>query len=265
MFWQIFTHSVRMITNNLSVALRIALVPTLLAVCANSLSNYFFYGKFIPDFIGNEEMINAGLSAMFGSIFLLVSIILPLWVVVGWHRYVLLNETPTGYFSSWNGTELVGYFWRIILIHIIAIISFIPFLFLIALVFILGGDSLSGVHEFLRAFGMFLNIFLFCVLFMIVLLRVSLILPAAAIGKNLKIKQAWEKTKSASLTIFGAYLLLLLCMLIALLLFSASMIILPSLFIIILSICFQIFFTLLSASLLTTLYGYYIEGRDLNG
>jgi len=96
----------------------------------------------------------------------------------------------------------------------------------------------------------------------VIFYRLSVILPAAALGQSMSLTQALEHTRGATVTI----------VIIALSLFMTELAIqtvtLLLSFIpvvgVLASIAATMFTTMLGISILTTLYGYYIEKRELS-
>jgi hypothetical protein len=239
MTWKILLHSYRMIANNLSVVFRIALVPWLVVISLISMSNWIGFGHFTPEPLGLQRAQEYGAAYLLGA-FLLVAIFISvnLWIIVGWHRFILLAETPNGYFANWHGRQIFDYFVKGIFIVLILLIP-------------------------LFAFGVvfsFLFLLIFGVVFPFLYMRISLVLPAAALGVPMKIGESWAATKDANMILLGLAVILMgsgiVMGLFDQLIGDQGIMTFVALFL-------NAAIGLLSVSILTTLYGVLVEGREL--
>jgi len=244
MTWKILLHSYRMIANNLLVAFRIALMPWVLMIILVFVSNLIRFGHPIPlpEDMGNLLQLGSG-SAFWILLFIAAYVSVYTWVIVGWHRFVLLGEVPNGWLPNWRGRQNLDYFIKGILIGLILLIPVMVFGFVIAFI---GTTALQSV--------------LVATLFWFLFMRLSLVLPAAALGVPMKISETWAVTKNASMTILGlAVILMGLNIVMGLfekILAGHGIIMLVALFL-------NAVIGLLIASILTTLYGVLIEEREL--
>lgn len=243
--WQIFVHSVRQVFGNLNAALRVSGVLFLVQIVAS-----FGIGTV---FLGRMEH---GMGAGYGfsvALIMLVSIVMSLWIAVGWHRYVLRVELP-GLVPAWHGGRMLAYFGVSLLIGL----TLLPF----AIVFALIGAGFSAVvgpnvDLFTAAVGMFLVL----LPAFIVSLRLSAILPGVALGQELAFSAGWKATKGETPTF---------AVLTVVVIVAALVIQIParlfgefSLLGFIWSIGASWVQLMVGVSLLTTLYGHYIEKRPL--
>ncbi len=246
MTWKILLHSYRMIANNLSVVFRIALMPWLVVVSLIFMSNLVRFGHFIPQPLDVQSAQDLGVGYVIGA-FLVVAIFISvyLWVIVAWHRFILLAETPNGYFANWHGRQNFDYFVKGILIMLILLIPMIAFVIVIA---------------FFGVVYWFLLLPIFGVIFSFLYIRISLVLPAAALGVPMKIGESWAITKDASMTILRLAVL------------SVGLGIVMGLFdqligdqgiMTFVALFLNAAIGLLSVSIITTLYGVLVEGREL--
>ncbi|NRB18243.1 MAG: hypothetical protein HRU33_11900 [Rhodobacteraceae bacterium] len=250
--WRIFAHSVGMVTRNLPEALRIALVPVLIGfalIVALTLVTGLSFGTMSDPEAMDKMMRDGGMGAFFFPLilFAIVFIVIELWIFVSWHRFILLEEYPTGWIPEFRFDRIMAYFGRGFLIGVIMAAMWIPVMMVTML---LGPLAIIGV--------------LGAILFSVVLFyRLVPMLPAAAVGKPLTIGQAWEATKGASGTIlvlvvviFGAQFLLQVVTGLSIMVFAP------------LGIVFQLFtalvMSLVNVSILTTIYGHYVEGRPID-
>lgn len=93
--------------------------------------------------------------------------------------------------------------------------------------------------------------------------RLSPLLPAAALGESMGVKQAWEATSELSGSVLAAALLLIFFSFLAaaaalLIMFQVSILIG-----VILIAVLQWAYTMVGISILTTIYGVAVEGRDI--
>jgi len=249
--WSIFAHSVGMVTRNLSEALKIALVPVLIGVTLifgiTLLTGLSF--STMSDEAAIEQMVTEhGMGAFFFPfiLFMIVLVVIELWIFVSWHRFILLEEHPQGWIPFFYLDRIMAYLGRGILIGVIMVAMWIPVMM---------------ATTFLGALG--IVILLAAMFFSVVLVyRLVAILPAAAIGKQLTVGQAWESTKGASGTILVLVLIIVVAQFLLQVVTGLSMMVFPPL-----GILFQLFVTLVmslvNVSILTTFYGHYVEGREI--
>ena len=243
--WQIFVHSVRLVLNNLDMAFRVSAV--LYGVqAANQVALYLN-----PPPESDEGFIMP--SPEFASQALILgvfAILASLWIAVAWHRFVLEGERPRGWLPVWHGRETLGYLGRSILIGLLIgvaiMVATIPVMVLSAMM-----PGLLGVMSIgLVGLGAY------------VFFRLGPILPACAVGKPLTLGEAWRATKDSD----GAVLIL------ALLVMAGNVLIQAPSFLGgqggIIDLVYQVvtgwFATMIGVSILTTLYGHYVEGRAID-
>ena len=185
--WRIFVHACKMIIRNFTPIMRIGLVPLSVVIATYALTS-------APDVdpvrweTGDFE--GAG-SALLGF---LVSVLMALWFIVNWHRFVLLEDYPEGWMPSFRMDRVFSYIGHAILVILVALVTTVP----AALVFGLAGAlGPAGVLFFVLGFVLIVAV-------VVISYRVSLLLPGAAIGSGLTMGQAWEATKGQT----GTFLLL---------------------------------------------------------
>lgn len=175
-------------------------------------------------------------------------------VAVSWHQFIL-RDAPLNAIKPFRFDKNVRlYYTRIILIDGIC---FIPF---VALAVALGITP-PAIWPIIFALLIQLAVFAY---------RISLSLPAIAIGNAaISLKESFEITRGNNLRILGLLALVHLILVIVLLAFIVVVnmlkLINPSLGLIsvfILGIPVVFFHMLLAASLLTSLYGFFVEKRD---
>lgn len=251
---RIFTHAISMVFRDLGATLRATSVGvTLVAVAVVMLI------VAAPDMLGGlmaldtgnaDGMIDIPNIGLVLPAFLLMTVGY-LMMVAAWHRYVLLpNERRDEGFTPSAGIVL-GYFGRSLLLGIaiglLAIPVFIPVGIIAAAT---GSDTVAAIAA----------IPLFALLGWM-LLRLSLILPACTIGHQLTFSASWQATKPLAGTIFG--IMILFAVLDFALNFALELVITQNLVSGLISVIVSVFYALVSASILTTLYGIAIEGREV--
>ena len=174
-----------------------------------------------------------------------------IWSAVSYHRYILIDDHPGFVFPPLRLKRLISYFGHIIkMLFLLA-----PFLFLMVF-------ALNSIKMDISAFPVLVPVF--GIVISIPIYRLSIILPAAALGQPLSIRGAWVATKGASLSLLGLVLISLL---------AGIILGLPAFFFgtttvgLVLAAAWnavvQIVSTMVGVSILTTLYGFYVEKRPI--
>ena len=247
--WQIFKHSFNLVIANLEQALKLSLVLYLVQ------SAYTIYAFFNPP--ETIELEGTGIPVMdpgdmFAALLLgLVAIIASLWIAVAWHRYALTGEQASGWVPSFHGSEMMGYLGRSLLIGVLIILAIFAASIPIGLLSV-GLPALAGMLS-LVLIG--LGAYLF--------FRLGVMLPAAALGEKLRLTDAWDATRNESATILT----------LAMIVVGGSIILqLPSFFNddptsvinVVYSLVVNWFATMIGISVLTTLYGHFVERRPID-
>ncbi|MDO5612332.1 MAG: hypothetical protein Q4G14_03705 [Paracoccus sp. (in: a-proteobacteria)] len=246
----ILLHSWRQVTGNLEQALRISALP-ILAQILLILAALIIGG--MPQAGG------------FGT-FLALALI---WLVatavmaVNWHRYVLLNE-PQSAIPALRGQPLSGYILTMLKIAILMLPAMFAGAMVLAMVMGLAwrpDDDPQLMRVLMRIFGLVVAL-----LFM----RLSVALPGAAVGAAAPLKTAWAATRGTTGTLLVLTLVLYGLQWVAEWVFNtlAYMVLagaMPgaAILLTVLAVAGAWLFTFLSLSVITTLYGHYVEGRDL--
>lgn len=249
---RIFVHAVTMVFGDLAATLRatyagVALVAVsailFLTFAPNMFETMVLAGEteaFTPDTAGNAGV------AVLAILFMAVGYIA---MVAAWHRYVLLPDGQRDNGFTPGAGIVLGYFGRSLLLGIIVGIAAIPLFVPLGIIASTGNDVLTGLAA----------IPLFAILGW-VLLRLSLILPACTIGRNIKLSESWVASRSLSFAIIGLTIILGVVDFVLNLVTS----VLPAPYIIgAASVVISVLFALVSASILTTLYGIAVEGREI--
>ncbi|MFQ6546922.1 hypothetical protein AADZ90_003140 [Aestuariibius sp. 2305UL40-4] len=255
--WAIFSHAVRMVFRSLNVLPRIA-APLIILVVAGPyiisamsgvpletvLNQPAMMPSLDPDAMSDEqrEIMTAlsGPNALVGIAQLLAT----LWVAVAWHRYVLSGgdakaaDAPPGRVLAYLG-------WGVLIGLILALVLFIPIIF--AAVVPALGIPLVMVAIVAAVAASY---------------RLSAVLPAAAIGKAEGLGAVWKATEGTTLIMIVLALISTVAAFVIALILGAIFSIFPTVIQPVLFAIPNVLFTLVYASILTTIYGHYIEGRD---
>ena len=251
---QILIHAIAMVLKNLAPALRLSALP-MLVVLALTLA-MGGPGAMLVDADA------AGPTGQTGGLLLasLLQLAAALWIAVAWHRFILLDEAPEGVVPPVNARAILSYLWAAVIFSIVLVLVAIPLGLIAALI----------VGPLVMADGGAIGGFAALVLFLLVWLpltfvsyRISPILPSAAIGDRLPLKEAWYATGTAG----TAFVVLALASVLvvwglnlpARLLIGVSV---PLAFLWAFAVQWAV--TLGGASVLTTIYGYFVEKRELN-
>ncbi|WP_298935893.1 hypothetical protein [uncultured Ruegeria sp.] len=253
--WKIFAHSVRIVFRNLREALQIGLVPSVAAAVFSAVVSSFTDQ-------GTATETGSLLSTSPEDAFLLfgtavMSFIVTLWIFVAWHRFVLLEEYPTGWIPGFKADRFFDYVGYTFLLIVICVISAVGFSMPVVLIVSL----LSTTIPVLGSLAQFLPLII-VILVYVTFLRLGTVLPAAAIGAPFGLKAAKNATSGTNGTlIVTATTMLIVQGVFGLILFQSSQL-LP-----IVGIASQtiigLIISLVNVSVLTTVYGIYVEKREL--
>lgn len=251
---RIFLHSFRQVFGNLSGALKVSGVLMLVQFAL-----LITFGRSMPvDEAGMRQLMMEG-QMPWGRMLLvgLISIILWLWIVVGWHRYILLNEQP-GLVPAFRVDRMLGYFGKSFLIGLILV----PLALILGFV---GGGIASGLVHGRGSFILALAVMGLVVYIPLatVGMRLGTMLPGAALEPGVPVFSGWEATRGATLTILGV-VALSVCFALVLEFIGARIFSNPvSIPALTYELVKQWVLAMIGASILTTLYGHYIEKRPL--
>ena len=186
-----------------------------------------------PQGLGLGAFLHMGVYLIFGA-----------WIAVRWHRFMLLAESQDSYLPKWDRYLIWHYIVASLKVFIISIVGLLP---IIPLAYFF------NQFEFIQLISL--------VLYQYILLRISLILPALAVQKPTTIGESWRATGPIKLSIFVAALCI--GVLIGGIIYfgdNPTSISLPYL---IVSFFTDWFILMVNVTIITTLYGYLVEGRDI--
>lgn len=245
--WKLFRHSLMVVLRNYSQVLQIFLIPSLL-VAAFSIASWCFV-----DF-GNSSEVPDNLTIGLSLVGLAIWLFVVGWTQVAWHRFILLEEQPTGWIQPVRFDRVFAFIGRFIRATVFTALIWVALVLLFSsAVLVVHGDP----PEFSSVFDVVSGV-VFCVIF----LHLSLILPATAIGGTMNFRAGWKTARRESFAILVAALcwtpLGFIDDLIREILVNTSV---PQ---ILFGIPAQLLTHVFGASFLTTLYGNFVENRPLN-
>ena len=200
----IFHHSVRQLAGNIGPALRISALLTailqLLGYLLDVQGDLARYGIMLGTFGSGAFPWKSVLP------YLAFSLLSGCWIGVGWCRYVLMEEQPGTVLPLFRPSRIVAYLVAWLVLTLASVFAG----------FVLG--FLAGfVLGFLKALNMIgetASVVMFLVLVLPVILvfslRLSLGLPAAAIGEKPSMTASWRATRGYGLAILVASVLVIL-------------------------------------------------------
>lgn len=240
--WHIFLHSVRQVFGNFNAALRMSA-----AIYVVQAAIALAFGFPAAEQEGAVPQTSDGIFGVAVTVFALL--VGSLWIAVAWHRYVLRVEEAPGAVPPFHGARMAEYFVKSLLIALIsggigAVVAILAFFVAAPLL----GPAAANVVPFLVM-----------VPIIVVLYRFSTILPGVALGEQLRFTAGWEATVGETGTFIGLAAISTLASL-ALGVPAAVMPGLPGLLWEFVANWVQM---MVGISILTTLYGHYIEKRAL--
>ena len=241
-----------MLLDNISVALRLSVFPFLVLGAA-----FYLLTIFPMEGLAQADDISSATGPfLFGILALIATYLIVLvWVAVGWHRYVLQSVEPHLAWPVWKRDRIWAYagaFLRIIPLSIL-------FCFVALLIFIIPAALFNGGNVSTND-GTLLG-FLLGVVISYITMRLSLVLPAAAIGEFMRAPDSWSITKEYSKPIFVAALCVGVLTAIPNLLLLTPLA--PIVGGVVYFLVAQWFLFMLGISIMTALYGFVVEKREL--
>jgi len=175
---RIFMHSLRLVFTQLGDALRVSGVLYLIVVAVSALLGATTRHPSPPNIF----------LAILGA---LVTGLAYLWIAIGWHRFVLLDERPPTWVPQLPGDRLPAYLGRSIQLSFLAGVAGCAIWLPVMILFAVGFPPLITIVGGLGALTVLL----------LVSYRLAPMLPGAALGSALGVKEAWAATSGANGTI----------------------------------------------------------------
>lgn len=253
---RIFVHALRMVLGNLDTAARIAgaLLLVQLALTLTAGEAYFATGM-TQGAMMTESPVST-LTVLLG----VLQIVFGLWVAVAWHRFILLEEAPGAYLPNWTGTAIWAYFKAGLVLALIVVLAVIPMV-LIGGMLLFPFVAVDPMHP-----PLFIGLLGFLIMYVpaaFLAYRLSPTLPSAAIGEKIGLKDAWVETSPSGMafvvltivSVGAGWLIHLPAVLLADVALTVALV---------WAAAAQWLTVLVGASILTTIYGHYVQKRELN-
>ena len=260
MSWQIFVHSVRQVFGNLNGALRVSAVLFAAQIFVAQIVVTLAIGKFLllDQALLQTQMLEGNFNRPIYLTAMVLLILLGVWIAVGWHRYVLTNEQPS-FVPKLHLDRVMGYFGKSILIGLLVLpVAMLAGLIVgFALVPMFGG--LISTQPLV--FGLAVALLVYIPVG-VVAMRLSAALPGVALQPGVSVFSGWRATTGHTGTILGVVVISIIGT--AALILPGPMLFAPqSVPALIWQFATQWVMVMVGVSILTTLYGHYVEGRPL--
>ena len=250
--WDILAHSLRQVLGNLEGALRVSAVLYLGQIAVGVLlAGGMFMGAGGPQAILRNGF--SGGLAFSILLVLVVSVFASLWIAVGWHRYILLGEKAE-LVPTFRGDRIWAYFLRGLGYTLVLIVAGAVWGGIV-------GYGLSAVFGGSTPLMLIGFAFLIQLPIMVFAFRMMAGLPGAALGADVDFMAGWKATAGHTSDIVGLVVLIVIALI------GVQLISWVLGHVVILNVIFAVIVgwvqTMVGVSILTTLYGHYIEQRPL--
>lgn len=179
--WLLFVHAVKLVFTNFGTAMRLSLVPyAFIAVVS-------VWVELAKAGTGDPLLPAQGTSIPWTEIMVLsaVSAICTPWIAINWHRFVLLEQYPSGVVPAWGLRRIFSYLYRTLIVALPVIaVGLFAIVGLILLV------QLFSDPWIIPILGTGLG-----VVMLIIGLRFSMILPAIALDQDMGLSESWSVTR----------------------------------------------------------------------
>lgn len=250
-------HAIRSVRNNIAYAFRISWPWYTLVLLAG-----LGAGVLVEYLSGGNVEAHPGVVLPVYAVLGFINLLSFASIAVNWHRYILLDEVPQGSELFRLDDKTWRYFGNLLLIGLIVACA--------AVVIVLPTAILSALSDALGVLVGIVAVILFIWFIPVVSYRLSVKLPAIALGRSdFMMRDAWAATQDNKLPIFVVALLQFLLVIAAILLLLAMVFVLSSIntmlgFItgLILQVIVSWIASIFGITILTSLYGFFVEGRD---
>ncbi|UWQ10883.1 hypothetical protein K3X41_13615 [Aliiroseovarius crassostreae] len=260
----ILKHSWGMVWRNKADAARISVVLLLLSMVVGFALSFSI--TFSPDLLLALGPIGLVLVQLVQQV---LSLLIGAWIAVAWHRYVLMNEDPTGWLPQLRGPQVMTYaLWAVLMMIGVVVLSFPLILAFLLMIESIEAGAVPNTGQIVFLIIAFVIVMSFA---MIAMMRLSTVLVSRALGERLGVKQAWAATRGSNKMIFALFCWMFLILFVVMLVvgFVASILGSMGLTILAFGVVVPIYvfggwlFAMLQISIMTTIYGVYVEGREL--
>ena len=252
---QFVSKAVTLVWNNLGAAIRATVLPFGLMVLIPGMLLTAALPE--PPSLDAPSAVAPSASLPLLLLAAVIALLLFAWAAVAWHRYVLIEETPRPLALPEAGA-VTAYAWAMIRVGLIAV----AVLLAVGLAGLLVGAGLAGALGDGALLPVVALGFGASVLFSYALLRFSMVLPSAAVGRPMSLRESWRATHPARNAVLVAALLLGVLQYMLQLVGAALLLAgLPGF---LLSLLVTWASAMIGLSILTALYGVLVEGRPVD-
>ncbi|UXX81899.1 hypothetical protein [Roseovarius pelagicus] len=245
---KVIIHALRMVWGNRREAVQIGLAPVMLMIVATvilrihdgpiwSMAHALSFEQVVLNAFASEEAFLLMLLWVFATI----------WFFVSWHRFILLEEYPKGWLPPLHREESIAYLRAATWLFGIGIVALFVMVFVTAIL----GEVMFNIF----VLGVALLAF--------VIYRISPILPAAAVGRKMGFSEVLVATQGASLTILMVMVFRYAASRVLDATVAGAADINGALGLIVFGVLTFVL-SLINVSILTTIYGHWVEGRPLD-
>ncbi|WEK03033.1 MAG: hypothetical protein P0Y65_12540 [Candidatus Devosia phytovorans] len=238
MGFRIFLHSLRLVFTQLGDALRVSGLLYLVATVI-SFGTFFVFpptvveGRLVPSWQWIPATLMVG--------------ILYMWIAIGWHRFVLRDETTNALVPGFRGDRILAYFGRGVQVGLLMLVGL-----LVIMLFI----GISGGNPIIMVIGLLVGLSIT----LLVTYRLAPLFPAAALGEPGGVGQAWAATRGAT---WDLLLLAIICAVATFVVDLPLEILRGDVLVIAWSTVTGWIKLMVGVSILTAIYGVYVEKRDI--
>ena len=268
MGWKLVRHAFSMVFGNMGDALKASIVPFGILTAVLLLMLWTNLGGFVgmdalmsnPERAGRMMSQNVGVWMLSAIIGVALYIFVFAWVAVTWHRFILLEEYPATV-PAVADRPILPYIGKSLILGLIFIAAAIPVLFVsgaVMAIFVDPSEMAMGRFSIpATIIGIASAAALGWVWF-----RFAVVLPGTAIGKPMTIGEGWAATARIASPLFMAVLIMVAINIVVAELLGATFGDANTLSTIV-QIIVQWISLMVGVSMLTTIYGHVVEGREL--
>ena len=199
--WTLFTRALSVLVENVGAALRVGAAP----VAAIVLVEYAMLSLY-PEALGGIDVAEPDAGALLaGLVLAAATFALGAWAAVGWHRYVLRGDAPAGWLPPVDGRTILSYVGLSLGIGLLVALTLMAVTTMVGVL----------VLPLMGAGGQVVVLAAGAICALILVFRLSLVLPARAVGRPMTFADAMRATRGHSGTavvlaiVMGAFLVLL--------------------------------------------------------
>ncbi|MBS0573757.1 MAG: hypothetical protein JSS08_10960 [Proteobacteria bacterium] len=253
--WKIFVFAVQMLLQNFAVAVRVSAVPYVVQVGA--MLAFVGLTMFSPQ-AEQAALIEAGQFPWLGFVaVIVVASVTGAWIAVGWHRFVLAGEQPR-VVPAFHGERTFAYLGIGLFIGLVASLAAVMMFGTIMLF----AHLVPGPGGWAAVVAMMVLSFLTVALVVIICLRLGATLPGVALREGVPFGTGWDATRGETWNILALAIIFGVLHVAATKIgekvFGGNIVLGASW-----QFVMQWAVLMISLSILTTLYGHYVEKRPL--